>query len=79
MYIVTTSKITSPNSYLSWSLPTIILQVLLLVFFHFLLIRDIIQTSLFTPKYNIASSQAHDFAIDLNKLQSTLKAEISVP
>jgi len=30
------------------------------------------------PKYNIASSQAYNFAIDLNKLQSTLKAEISV-
>ena len=29
------------------------------------------------PKYNIASSQAHDFAINLNELQSTLKAEIS--
>ena len=30
------------------------------------------------PKCNIASSQAHDFAIDLDDLQSTLKAEISV-
>ena len=29
-------------------------------------------------EYNIASFQAHDFAIDLNKLQSTLKAEISM-
>ena len=29
------------------------------------------------PKYNIASSWAHDFAVDLNKLQSALKAEIS--
>jgi len=29
------------------------------------------------PKYNIASSQAHDFAIDLDELQSILKAEIS--
>ena len=29
------------------------------------------------PEHNIASSQAHNFAIDLNKLQSTLKAEIS--
>ena len=27
-------------------------------------------------KYDIASFQAHDFAIDLNKLQSILKAEI---
>ena len=48
VYIVTTSKTTGPNSYLSWSLPTIMLQVLLLVFPHYLLIRDIIQTSLFT-------------------------------
>jgi len=30
------------------------------------------------PKCNIASFQACDFAIDLNKLQSILKAEISV-
>jgi len=29
-------------------------------------------------QHNIAFSQAYDFAIDLNKLQSTLKAEISV-
>jgi len=29
------------------------------------------------PKCDIASSQAHDFAIDLDELQSTLKAEIS--
>ena len=29
------------------------------------------------PEYDIASSQAHNFAIDLNELQSTLKAEIS--
>ena len=30
------------------------------------------------PECNIASFQAHNFAIDLNELQSTLKAEISV-
>ena len=30
------------------------------------------------PKHDIASFRAHDFAIDLNELQSTLKAEISV-
>jgi len=29
------------------------------------------------PEHNIASSQACDFAVDLNDLQSTLKAEIS--
>ena len=29
------------------------------------------------PKCNIASSWAYNFAIDLNELQSTLKAEIS--
>ena len=28
-------------------------------------------------EYNIASSQAYDFAVDLDELQSTLKAEIS--
>jgi len=30
------------------------------------------------PEYNIASSQAYNFAIDLDELQSTLKAEISI-
>jgi len=30
------------------------------------------------PKYNIAFFRAHDFAVDLNKLQSILKAEISI-
>jgi len=29
------------------------------------------------PKCNIASSRARDFTIDLDELQSTLKAEIS--
>ena len=29
------------------------------------------------PKHDIASSRAHNFAIDLDKLQSTLKAKIS--
>ena len=29
------------------------------------------------PKHDVASFQAHDFTIDLNELQSTLKAEIS--
>ena len=48
MYIVTTSKTTGLNSYLLWSLPTIMLWVLLPVFPYFLLIRDIIRTSLFT-------------------------------
>ena len=30
------------------------------------------------PKYDIAFSQAYDFAVDLNELQSTLKAEITM-
>jgi len=30
------------------------------------------------PKHNITSSQAHNFAVDLNELQSILKAEISM-
>ena len=30
------------------------------------------------PEYNITSFQAHDFTVDLNELQSTLKAEISM-
>ena len=49
MYIVTTSKTADPNFYLSQRLPTIMPQVLLLVFLYSLLIRDIIQTSLFIP------------------------------
>jgi len=28
------------------------------------------------PEHDIASSRAHNFAVDLNKLQNTLKAEI---
>ena len=42
IYIVITSKITGLNFCLSWSLPTITLQVLLPVFLHSLPIRDII-------------------------------------
>jgi len=30
------------------------------------------------PEHDIASSRARDFAVDLNELQSTLKAEISM-
>ena len=30
------------------------------------------------PKHDIASSRAYDFAVDLDELQSTLKAEISM-
>ena len=30
------------------------------------------------PKYDIASSWAHNFAVDLDELQSTLKAKISM-
>jgi len=30
------------------------------------------------PEHDIASSQAHNFTVDLNELQSTLKAEISI-
>ena len=30
------------------------------------------------PEHNIASFQAHDFTIDFNELQSTLKAEIFI-
>ena len=30
------------------------------------------------PEYNITSFQVHDFAVDLDELQSILKAEISV-
>ena len=57
MYIVTTNKITDLNSYLSQSLPIIMLWVLLPVFLHSLLIRDIIQTLLFTPNMILLPSE----------------------
>ena len=75
VYIVTTSKITSLNSYLSQSLPIIMLQVLLLVFFHSLPIRDIIQTLLFTlntillPPEPITSLQISMSYRELSKLK----------
>ena len=57
MYIVTINKTTSLNSYLLWSLPIIMLQVLLPVSLHSSLIRNIIQTSLFTPNTIFLSSK----------------------
>ena len=48
MYIVITSKTTGLNFYLLQNLLITMLQALLLVFFHFLLIRGIIQILLFT-------------------------------
>ena len=50
-------------------------QVLLLVFFHSN--KGYHPNITIHPKHNIAFSQACDFIIDLNDLQSTLKAEIS--
>jgi len=46
------------------------------VFLLSLLIRDIIQTSLFTLNTILLPPEL-DFAVDLDELQSTLKAEIS--
>ena len=57
VYIITTIKTIGLNSYLLWSLPIIMLQVLLPVFLHYLLIRNIIQTSLFIPNAILLSSE----------------------
>jgi len=78
VYIVTTSKTTGLNSYLLQSLPTIMLQVLLLVFPHFFANKGYHLNITVHSECDIASSWAHDFAVDLNELQSTLKAEISM-
>jgi len=67
MYIVTTSKITGPNFYLSWSLSTIMLRVLLLVFSPFFAKRYHPNITVH-PKCDIASSQACDFTINLDEL-----------
>ena len=48
IYIVITSKTTGLNSYLLQSLLTTMLQVLLMMFLHYSLIRDIIQILPFT-------------------------------
>ena len=75
IYIVTTNKIIGLNSYLLQSLPTIILQVLLLVFFYSLPIRDIIQISLFTLNAILLPSEpATSLQILMNyKILSKLK------
>ena len=58
VYIVTTSKTIGPNFYFLRSLPTIMLQVLLPVFLYSLLIRNIIQTLLFTPNIILLPSKS---------------------
>ena len=57
MYIVITSKTTGLNFYLLQNLLITMLQALLLVFFHFLLIRGIIQILLFTLNAILLSSK----------------------
>ena len=82
MYIVIISKTTSMNFCCLWSFLTTMLLVLLLVFFHSSLIRNIIQISPFNisiySECNIVFSQVYNFTIDLNELQSTIKAEITM-
>ena len=51
--------------------------VLLLVFFHFTNKEYHLNITVH-PKHNIAFFQAHNFIVDLNELQSILKAEISM-
>jgi len=54
------------------------LQVQLLVFTHFFGYKGYHLNITVHPKRDIAFFRAHDFAVDLDELQSTLKAGISV-
>jgi len=78
IYIIITSKTTGLNSYLSWSLPTIMLWSATTSVFPFFANKRYHPNITVHPECEIASSWAHDFTIDLNELQSTLKAEISM-
>ena len=77
VYIVTTSKTTGLNSYFLWSLPTIMLSATTGVPLFFANKGYYLNITVH-PKCDITPSWACDFAIDLNELQSTLKAKISV-
>ena len=77
MYIVTTSKTTGPNSYLSEFAYNNALSTTTSVS-SFFANKGYHPNITVHPKHDIASSWARDFAVDLNELQSTLKAEISM-
>jgi len=77
VYIVTTSKTTSLNSYLSKFAYNNALSATTGVS-PFFANKGYYLNITVHPKHDIASSQAHNFVIDLNELQSTLKAEISM-
>ena len=77
MYIVTTSKTTSLNSYLSEFAYNNALSITTGVS-PFFANKEYYLNITVHPKHDITSFQAHDFVIDLNELQSTLKAEISI-
>ena len=77
VYIVTTSKTTSLNSYLSEFAYNNALSTTTGVSPFFANKGYYLNITVY-PKHDIAFSQAHNFVIDLNELQSTLKAEISM-
>jgi len=76
MYIVTTSKITGPKSYFSEFAYNNTLSAMTSVSLFFANKRYYPNITVHS-KCNITSSQAHNFAVDLDELPSTLKAEIS--
>ncbi len=78
VYIVTTSKITGPNSYplvefAYNNAPSATTGVS-----PFFTNKGYHPNITVHPEHDIASSRARNFAVDLNELQSTLKAEISM-
>jgi len=77
MYIVITNKTTGPNSHLLQSLYNNALSATTSVSLFFTN-KGYYSNITVHSECNIASLQVHNFAIDLNKLQSTLKAEIFV-
>ena len=77
VYIVTTSKTTSLNSYLSEFAYNNALSATTGVS-PFFANKGYYLNITVHPKHDITSFQARNFVIDLNELQSTLKAEISI-
>ncbi len=77
MYIIITSKITSLNfaTYRVLLHNTLSTTTSISLFFAN---KEYYPNISIHPECNIAFSQAHNFVIDLNKLQSTLKTKITM-
>ena len=74
MYIVTTSKTTGPNSLTEFAYNNALSATTSIS--PFFANKGYYPNITVHPEHDIASSQACDFAVDLEKLQSTLKAEM---